>query len=147
MQIPVTSFGNLTVQDAEGLAEALTTAAVEWTAPQVYFAGGTALDFPGDWSVWAKLGGDVADLGAVARGVVQSVEGLGLFVDRRTFRPMLSLATVTHATTGPFLQQVVDALEQYRGEPWTAEITLLKESFVGSGSGAEFVEFRRIPID
>jgi hypothetical protein len=145
LQLPVTAFGNLTVQDAERLTDAIAGAATEWSPPHVYFAGGTALDFPGDWSVWAKLAGDIDALDIVARGVTRAVEALGFFVDRRAFRPMLSVATVTPATTGPFLQQVVDALEGYRGEPWTADVVLLKETFVDSS--AEMVEFHRIALD
>lgn len=142
--LPVTAFGNLTVQDAERLAGAIASAAADWHAPEVCIAGGTALDFPGDWSVWAKIAGDVDGLLAVARGVTQSVESLGFFVDRRTFRPMMSVATVTPATTGPFLQQVVDALEEYRGATWAADVVLLRETFVGAV--AEMVEFQRITL-
>lgn len=142
--LPVTAFGNLTVQDAERLAGAIGNAASDWHAPEVCIAGGTALDFPGDWSVWAKIAGDVEGLLAVARGVTQSVESLGFFVDRRTFRPMLSVARVTPATTGPFLEQVVDALEDHRGETWAADVVLLKETFVGAV--AEMVEFQRISL-
>jgi 2'-5' RNA ligase len=144
MQLPVTAFGNLTVQDAERLADAIGHAASEWSPPHVHFAGGTALDFPGDWSVWAKLAGDLDALGTVARGVTQAVEALGFFVDRRAFRPMLSVATVTPATTGPYLEQVVDALDGFRGEPWTADVVLLKETCVASS--AEMVEFHRIAL-
>lgn len=144
MSLPITGFGNLTTHDANRLADAIAQAASGWDPPTVRFAGGTALDFPGDWSVWARLEGDVDALGAVARGVMQSVEGLGFFVDRRQFRPMLSVATVTPATTGPFLQEVVDALEAFRGEEWTAGISLTKETFV-AGKPA-MAEFRRIPI-
>jgi 2'-5' RNA ligase len=144
LQIPLTAFGNLTVQDAEKLTHSLAEAARDWPAPTVRLEGGTALDFPGDWSVWAKLAGDLDELEQVARGVTRAVEALGYFVDRRAFRPMLSLATVTPATTGPFLEEVVAALETYRGEPWTADVVLTKEAFVGDA--AQMVEFHRIPL-
>jgi len=144
MLLPITGFGNLTTNDAHKVADTIRAAATGWVAPTVSFAGGTALDFPGDWSVWARLVGDVDALMTCARGVPQCVEGLGFFVDRRQFRPMLSVATVTPATTGPFLEAVVDALEGFRGEPWTADIVLLKETFVGSRP--ELVEFQRIPL-
>jgi hypothetical protein len=144
MQLPITGFGNVTTADAERLVNAIETAADGWPAPQVWFSGGTALDFPGDWSVWAKLGGDLDALGEVARGVIASVEALGFYVDRRAFRPMVSVATVTPATTGPFLQQVVDSLDDFRGESWIADVVLQKESFVGET--AEWVDFHRIAL-
>jgi 2'-5' RNA ligase len=114
MQLPITTFGNVTADDALKLAEALNEAAAEWTRPTVHIVGGTALEFPGDRSVWAKLEGDVAALTTIARGVTQSVERLGFFVDRRKFRPALSVATVNEATTAPYLQAVVDGLDAFR---------------------------------
>jgi len=144
MHLPLTGFGNLTTSDSRRLAETLQEAAGAWSAPRVWFAGGAALDFPGDWSVWAKLDGDVDALAALARGVNQSVERLGYFVDRRQFRPMMSIATVTPTTTGPFLETVVGALDAFRGEEWTVELSLTKETFAERGS--EMVEFERIQV-
>lgn len=144
LRLPITGFGNLTTHDADRVADAIATSAASWQAPTLRFAGGTALDFPGDWSVWAKLEGDVDSVSAIARGVTQCVEALGFFVDRRQFRPMLSVATVTTATTGPYLEAVVAALDAFQGEPWTAEISLTKETFV-EGRPAT-TEFRRITI-
>jgi 2'-5' RNA ligase len=145
MHFPITGFGNLTTGDSRRLLGAISKAAADWAAPTVRLAGGTALDFPGDWSVWARAEGDVDALGAVARGVTQSVQALGFFVDRRQFRPMLSVATVTPATTGPFLESVVNALATFRSEDWTAAISLTTESFVDGRS--QMVEFERIPLD
>ena len=142
MRFPITGFGNLTTHDVNRLVETLTETAAGWPAPTVRFAGGTALDFPGDWSVWAKLGGEVDALATIARGVPQCVERLGFFLDRRQFRPMLSVATVTTATTGPFLEEVVGALEAFQGEDWTVEISLTKETFVNGRP--ETIEFERI---
>jgi 2'-5' RNA ligase len=142
MRLPITGFGNLTAHDVHRVTEEIRQAAAGWRPTTVRFAGGTALDFPGDWSVWAKLEGDVDDLSAIARSVPQAVERLGFFVDRRKFRPMMSVATVTPATTGPFLQELVDALEAFRGDEWTVEVSLLKETFVGTHP--EMVEFERI---
>ena len=142
MRLPITGLGNLTTHDAHRVVDVIKEEAEAWSPVSVRFAGGTALDFPGDWSVWARLEGDVDGLMAMARSVPQGVERLGFFVDRRMFRPMLSVATVTRRTTGPFLQEVVDALEAFRGEEWPVEVTLLKESFVDGRT--EFTEFERI---
>jgi 2'-5' RNA ligase len=144
LHLPITGFGNLTTHDADRVAEAIATAAAGWQAPTLRFAGGSALDSPGDWSVWALLAGDVDEVCGIARAVTQSVEGLGFFVDRRQFRPMLSVATVTRATTGPYLEAVVGALEAFEGETWTPEISLTKETFVGGTP--QLTEFERIPM-
>jgi 2'-5' RNA ligase len=144
IQLLVTEFGNLTTNDARGLADEIAGALEDFAAPTVRFAGGTALDFPGDWSVWAKLAGDVDELAAIARQVTSGVERLGLFVDRRLFRPMVPIATVTTATTGPYLQAVVDALEAFEGEEWEVALSLTKETFVGATTA--WTEFQRVPF-
>lgn len=143
--LPIAGFGNVTPGDVERIAEAIAEAATGWAPATVRFAGGTALDFPGDPCVWARIDGDLDALATIARGVNQSVERLGFFVDRRMFRPMLSLATVNEATTGPYLQDLVDALDAFRGEDWTVDhVSLLKLSFVDKRP--EEKEFRRIPL-
>lgn len=144
MRLPITGFGNLTSGDVQRLVTSVREAAVGWVVPRVRFSGGAALDFPGDWSVWAKLDGDVDDLMTLTRAVPQSVERLGFFLDRRQFRPMLSVATVTAATTGPFLEAVVAALDAFRGDEWTPEISLTTETFVNGRP--ETSEFERIVI-
>lgn len=145
VHFPITGFGNLTSGDATRLVETLAAAAAAWSAVPVRFAGGAALEFPGDWSVWATLDGDLEALRAIARGVTESVESLGFFVDRRVFRPMLSLATVTEATTGPYLEAVVGALDAFEGEQWVVDhVTVTTKSYAGDGAG--FTEFRRIDL-
>jgi hypothetical protein len=144
MRLPITGFGNLTSADANRLVTVLKEAAAGWPAPIVRFAGGAALDFPGDWSVWAKLEGEVDDLLTVSRGVPQIVERLGYFLDRRQFRPMMSVATVTAATSGPFLEEVVGALDAFEGEEWTPAISLTTETFVNGRP--ETTEFERITL-
>ena len=142
---PVTGFGNLTTGDSHRLADAISAAAEEWSPIPVRFAGGAALEFPGDWSVWAKLEGDLDRLAKIASGVTSSVESLGFFVDRRIFRPMLSLATVTPDTTGPYLEAVVDALDAFRGEEWVIDHVALTTEVFTNGK-PEFKEVQRIPL-
>ena len=145
MNLPITGFGNVTPGDARRLAEVISAAAATWTRPTVCFTGGTAVETPGDQSVWVGLEGDVAALMSVAKGVTQSVEPLGFFVDRRKFRPSMAVATVTEHTTTPYLQSVLDALDAFRGEPWTVENVLLTRRSFDAGI-AEPEEVARIPI-
>jgi hypothetical protein len=145
MRLPIAGFGNVTSGDAVRLADTLKAAAAQWACPTVYFAGGGALEFPDDRSVWAKLDGDVEGLVAVASGVIQSVASRGFFVDRRSFKPWVSVATITDATTSPHLERVVAALDAYRGEPWTLEwVSITKPSFDAALGGAQ--EVYRIPL-
>jgi 2'-5' RNA ligase len=119
MLLPIANFGNVTVADSKLISEALRAVAASMAAPTLQLAGSAALEFPGDLSVWAKLDGDVEALKRIPPAITRSVEPLGFFVDRRLFRPMLSVATITDATTIEVLQDVVDALDAFRGEPWT----------------------------
>ena len=130
MCLPIAGFGNVTSDDASKLADCLRGAAAAWACPTVCLAGGGALEFAEDRSVWARLDGDVDGLLAVASGVVQSVASRGFFVDRRKFRPWLSVATITKSTTAPHLENVVAALDAFRGEAWRIEwISLVKPFF------------------
>jgi len=142
LRLPITSFGNLTTNDARRLVAALSEAAAGWAWPVVRFAGGGALEFPGDRAVWARLDGDVVGITAIARDVTTTVERLGLFVDRRAFRPMLAVATVTESTVGSDLEQVVDALDGLSGQPWQVDTVVLT---VTAGDGST-QEYERIPI-
>jgi 2'-5' RNA ligase len=119
MLLPIANFGNVTVADSKRISEALRAVAASMAAPTLHLAGSAALEFAGDQSVWAKVDGDVEALKRIPPAVTRSVEPLGFFVDRRLFRPMLSVATITDATTIEVLQDVVDALDAFRGEPWT----------------------------
>lgn len=144
LMLPITGFGNLTSGDAFGLARQLSEAAAEWSPPTVWFAGGGALEFPGDPSVWARLDGDVDGLTAIARGVTRAVERLGLFVDRRLFRPSLAVATVTTATIGPDLDDVVGRLEAFRGQEWVVDSIVLTTSPLDGRSPV--AEYQRVQI-
>jgi 2'-5' RNA ligase len=145
MSLPITGFGNLTTNDAYAIAAAISAAAGSWEAPTVRLAGGAALDFPGDWNVWAKVTGETDALATIARGVVHEVEPLGFFVDRRKFRPMLAVAKVTAATTGPYLEEIVAALDAFEGQEWVVQDVVITALSTATG-GPAFTEFRRIPL-
>ncbi len=119
IHLPITSFGNVSGRDAAALAGLLRSEAAAWARPVLCFSGGTALEWPGDESVWAKLEGEVEQLTDIGRGVPGAVKRLGFFVDRRQFRPWMSVGTITSSTTAPYLQALVDALEAFCGESWT----------------------------
>ena len=141
MSLPIAGFGNVTAADAVRLAAALQTAAAGTPGATVRIAGGTALEFTDDHNVWARLEGEVDALKSMARDVTQVVEQHGFFVDRRRFRPLLRVATVTAATTGPFLETVVAALDDFSGEPWAVDqVWLLKAFYGGNATECEVVD-------
>lgn len=146
MYIPITGFGNVTLGDSVKLAKALRLEVASWRRPEVAFAGGAALEFKGDESVWAKLDGDIDDLKTVGRGVPHVVQRLGFFVDRRQFRPWLSVGTITDDSTAPYLESVVAALDGFRGRTWTVEAVSLMRRPADTTDPEAFEEMERMPL-
>jgi 2'-5' RNA ligase len=132
MRIPVTSFGNVTLSDSSVLLSTLRDVARGWTRPELRFHGHAALEWEGDKNVWAKIDGDLDNLLTVGRGVPVAVQPLGFLVDRRKFRPWLSVGTITDATTLPYLERLTAALDDFDGKTWTVD---------------SLTVFRRVPID
>jgi len=140
--LPITDFGYLMSGDARQLADALERACAELPqGPSVRVAGGSALIDPKDRSVWADLaaeGDDLDALHAIAQAVVSAVEPLGLFCDRRQFRPRIAVATINDSTSVEHLEQVLTALSAYESEPWRiTEVSILQR-----GSGV----WRSVPV-
>ena len=146
MYIPITSFGNVTLGDSLKLANAMRAEVATWRRPDVRFHGGAALEFPGDESVWAKLTGDIDDLMTIGRGVPLVVQRLGFFVDRRQFRPWLSVGTITDHTTAPYLETVVAALDALEGEQWTVDSVWLMQRPPESTGPLDFTPMERMPL-
>ena len=145
MYLPLTGFGNVTLGDSVQLSKALRKEALTWAPPTLHIAGGTALEFKGDESVWAQLDGDIDALNTIGRGVPQIVQRLGFFVDRRQFRPWLEMGTITDTTTAPYLQAVVDALEAFHGRSWEIDSISLMKGLAEQGPDA-FEELERMPL-
>ncbi|MGZ4438367.1 MAG: 2'-5' RNA ligase family protein [Nocardioidaceae bacterium] len=119
--LPITAFGNVTRSDARALETAIAREAATWRAPELRFSGAAALEWPGDENVWATLEGDLDALNEIGRGVPTVVQRLGFFVDRRKFRPWLSVGTITDSTTAPYLERLVAALEALHGQTFRFE--------------------------
>lgn len=139
MHLPITRFGNVTSGDAPRIVQALRQAAAEWAPPRLRFAGVAAMA-PGDDSVRATLSGEVDGLTGIARQVPTAVEELGFFVDRRGFRPWVSVGKVTATTTPPFLTRLVETVGSYSGpEWWMTHLSVLRRTWVKSdGTGRPF---------
>jgi 2'-5' RNA ligase len=146
MHIPITGFGNVALADSIRLADSLRQSAATWSRPEVRFAGAAALEFPGDESVWATLDGDVDGLRTIARGVPDVVKRLGFFVDRRVFRPWLSVGTITDETTAPYLERLVAALEQLQGRPWTVDAVWLMKRPADAVDTDAFEPVEQMPL-
>ncbi|HET7386432.1 MAG TPA: hypothetical protein VFJ19_07180 [Nocardioidaceae bacterium] len=135
MHLPITNFGNVALAETRSLTRALQADVATWAPVSLQFAGGAALEWRGDESVWAKLDGDVDGLGVIGRGIPRSVQRLGFFVDRRQFRPWLAVGTITDHTTAPYLQRLVDGLNAFAGQTWKLTEVLLMRRQPADESG------------
>lgn len=141
MHMPITTFGYVANRDTAGLKHTLRQAASRWEPAKLRFAGATALEWQGDKSVWAKLGGDLDSLTQIGRGVPPAVRHLGFLVDRRTFRPWISVGKITDETTSPYLEQLVGALDAFEGSSWTLDsLALARRARGEEGSSYDVVE-------
>lgn len=144
VSLSVARFGNTTPADTSRLTKALSAAAAEWSRPRVFVAGGTIAADSEDRLVTASLRGDVEGLETIAREVKRTAQRLGFLLDRRDFRPVLSVARISDAATSAYLEAVVGTLNGFRGEPWTVEgFSVIRPSF---DSLTEPKEIARIPI-
>lgn len=147
LRIPVTGFGNVSQGDAVQLVSTLRREAAAWPRPELRFAGSAALEWPGDDSVWARLDGDVEGALTIGRGVPPAVKRLGFLVDRRAFRPWMSVGTITEHTTAPYLERLVAALDEYKGPLWTLSTLVVMRKVPLDESGlVDEVVLEEIPI-
>jgi 2'-5' RNA ligase len=146
MYIPIAGFGNVTLGDSVKLADALRPQVATWARPELVFTGGGALEFQGDLSVWVKMDGDLDGLNAIGRGVPLVVQRMGFFVDRRQFRPWLSVGTITDTTSAPYLERLVAALDAFRSEPFTVDAVSLMKWLPDVDGKRAFEVAERMPL-
>lgn len=146
MRIKVTNFGNVTLADSLRLLEALRAAALSWPRPEVRCSGSAALEFEGDRSVWSRLEGDMDDLLEVGRGVPKVVHPLGFLVDRRKFRPWISVGSITEHTTLPYLEKLTGVLDGYSGTPWTVDTLTVFKKIPIDDQGSDEAVHEEIPL-
>jgi 2'-5' RNA ligase len=134
MHLPVVRFGNLGLDVATRLADAIERDARAWESPRLQLAGGLALEPEGDNSVWVKLAGDLDALRSINQGLARVAQVLHLFVDRRVFRPHVRLGTVNEHTTTGYLEQLLSVLDELDGSKWwQTDLALLIPADRGPG--------------
>jgi 2'-5' RNA ligase len=146
MRIPVTNFGNVTLNDSLRLLEILHDSARRWPRPTVHCAGSAALEFEGDRSVWSRIEGEMDELLEVGRGVPKAVQPLGFLVDRRKFRPWISVGTITEDTTLPYLEKLTGVLDGFSGTPWTVDTLTVFKKIPIDENGSDEAVHEEIPL-
>jgi hypothetical protein len=124
MFVPITDFGFVQPGVARSLAKVIARATEGITPPQVALRGGAALVDDDDRSVWVELRADddaIDVMRGIAREVVEAVERLGFYCDRRQYRTRIPLATINDNTTVEHLERVLAALEAHVDDLWTVD--------------------------
>lgn len=144
LHLPLAAFGNLATLDVVTLADALRKEAASWERPVLRFSGAAALEWPGDTSVWVRVAGDNDHLDVVGKGVAKVAQSLDLFVDRRRFRPWMSVGTINEQTDATYLEELVARLDRFDGIGWTVpEIVLLNRR---PDEGETLQEYALVPL-
>ncbi len=122
--VPITAFGFVQPTVARGLVASIARAAERFEPPTVALRGGAALVDDDDRSVWVELKADddaLEVMRGIAREVVDGVEQLGFYCDRRQFRTRIPLATVNEHTSVEHLEKVLAALDAHVDDLWTVD--------------------------
>jgi 2'-5' RNA ligase len=138
MFIRVARLGNVTSDDAHRLARALGEVAASWPAPVVHVAELGIELTDTQLVVNAQLGGDIDGLKGIFRNLVQAAEAQRFFLDRRSFRPEFTVASVDLPDDPSFLDRLEWDADVHRGPEWQAtDISMLRVSF---GDAQKFEE-------
>lgn len=124
LQVRLAYFGNLGQMETTAVRTTLTEISA-WCPPlSLQLHGATAVPDPERAEEIAlEMTGDVAELISLAQTIPPQVQRQGLFLDRRSFR-----ARMTIASGGPFdARAVTAALATFESAAWTAEeMTLMR---------------------
>lgn len=138
-------FGNVTLGDAHSLAQVLGEAAGSWPVPEVYVAGlvlDTTVPRP---VITAQLGGDTDGLQSVFAHFHEVARQQRFFLDRRSFRPEFTVATLDLPDDPSLRQRIRFNAHDHRGPDWrAARISMMRVSF--DSTAEAFEEVASVPL-
>lgn len=128
--VRVARLGNVTANDARILARALGQYAATWPAPVVHVAE-LAIELTDTQLVInAKLGGDTGGLRDIFDGFNAAAKAQRFFLDRRSFRPEFTVASVALPDDPSFLERLEWEAEAHRGHDWqVTNVSMLRATF------------------
>ena len=142
--VRLAKFGNVTGDDVEGLARALTAVAGTWPAP-VLRTTGVSVTESEPHTVTAQLGGDVDALRDIYGNVNEVARQQRFFLDRRSFRSELVVGSVEGQDGAPVPPTLLGAEAPHAGPSWSpAHVTLVRASF--GASGATYSELAQVEL-
>ena len=143
--VRLAKFGNVTGDDALGLATALEAVAGTWPAPVLHVTKVGVGEAPG-LDVTATLEGDVDALRDIFRNVNEVARLQRFFLDRRSFRSELVLGSLEVEGGDPVSESLAGTEVPHPGVRWSpSHITLLRASFTAEGT--TLTEVARIELE
>ncbi len=137
--VRLAKFGNVTSDDAVGLARALETVAGSWPSPVLHVSRVVVAEAH-PHAVTAQLDGDVGALRDIYDNVNEVARLQRFFLDRRNFRSELVLGSAQTEDDAALPDSFAGAEVPHAGQQWApAHVTLLRVSFAGGGSTYEEV--------
>lgn len=141
--VRLAKFGNVTADDAAGLAAALGDVAGTWPAP-VLRVSRVRVGEAHPFEVTAQLDGDVDALRDIFRNVNEVARLQRFFLDRRSFRSELPLGSLDLEDGAAPPDGLAGTELPHQGAWWSpAHVTLLRTSFT---AGKAFAEVARVEL-
>jgi 2'-5' RNA ligase len=149
LQVVVAQFGNLPNEEVPRLASTMAESMPDLLpAPTLRIAGGAIVEERSHRVVVARMTGDVERLLQLATDVGVVAATRRLYVDRRSFQPVLQVAELDPAAPAESATGLLSALEGYEGPAWTLEgLSLMRGKWAGAeASGPLYEEFEFFPF-
>ncbi|SHM96623.1 RNA 2',3'-cyclic phosphodiesterase [Cryptosporangium aurantiacum] len=118
-------LGEIEDERIEAVTESLASAAAAGRGGTLSLAGGGRF---GETVLWVGAEGDVDALGRTARAIRRQLREVRVVLERRPFKPHLTLARPRSRVTREELRADVATLQGYAGPPWDADRVHLMRS-------------------
>lgn len=142
LDVRVADLGNLVAEDARGLAASVAREFAQTPAPVLRVTG---VEVAPQGGVALTLGGDVDVLRQMARAVGLAAERTNLYVDRRTFRPAVVVASLDEQRPGSRVVATLEGIEPPAVPDWSiTELVLVRTRWGATGAASEV--FERVAI-
>lgn len=142
LDVRVALLGNVGSEDAHALAAAVERELARVVVPVARFGG---IEVRPDGDVAVTLCGDVDVLGDVARTVGTVAERIHVYVDRRSFRPAVVVASLGPQRPGSPVVRALEAVAPVQGAAWpVADVALIRTRWLAGAAVSEV--FERAPI-
>lgn len=142
--VRVCKFGNVTLSDTRTLLQAIESVAGTWPRPRLHVAE-IVVGETEPFSVTARLEGELDDLFAIFRNVLDVAKAQDFFLDRRSFRSEVALGTVVVPDGATVPDALPGAVIPMVGPHWHAgHLTLLRSTRIADATTYE--EFASVPL-